>query len=174
MSARAEAYAKALFEVAHAEGKLATVEAELHRVAAAIESDASLRGVLGDAAIDLDRRLKVVERLLGGRAHNVTVQLLSLVVGTGRLRDLPGIVERLVQRASDEAGLVVAEIRSAVPLKPAQEKALVAALERRAGRSLNVKTVVDSSLIGGVVATVGDEVIDDSVRTRLDQVKSLI
>lgn len=174
MSARAEAYAKALFEVAAAEGKLATVEAELHRVAAAIESDASLRGVLADSGIDLDRRLKIVARLLDGRAHNVTTQLLSLVVGTGRLRDLPGIVERLVQRASDEAGLVVAEIRSAVPLTPAQRKALVAALERRAGRPLNVKSVVDPSLIGGVVATVGDEVIDDSVRTRLDQVKSLI
>ncbi len=174
MSARVEAYAKALFEVAEAEGKLSTVEAELHRVAAAIESDSSLRGVLSDASVDLDRRLKIVDKLLAGRAHNVTTQLLSLVVGTGRLRDLPAIVERLVARASDEAGLVVAEIRSAVPLKPAQHKALVAALERRAGRPLNVKTVVDPSLIGGVVATVGDEVIDDSVRTRLDQVKSLI
>ena len=97
MSARAEAYAKALFEVAEAEGRLATVEAELHRVAAAIESDSSLRGVLTDAGLPVERRLKVVEKLLGDRAHNVTIQLLSLVVGTGRLRDLPGIVERLVQ-----------------------------------------------------------------------------
>lgn len=174
MSARAEAYATALFEVAAAEGKLATVEAELYRVASAIESDASLRSVLGDSGVELARRLKIVEKLLGDRAHNVTTQLLSLVVGTGRLRDLPGIVQRLVKRASDESGLVVAEIRSAVPLTPAQQETLVAALQRRAGRPLNVKTVVDRSLLGGVVATVGDEVIDDSVRTRLDQVKGLI
>jgi F-type H+-transporting ATPase subunit delta len=160
--------------VAAAEGKLAIVEAELYRVASAIESNASLRSALSDSGVELSRRLKIVEKLLGGRAHNVTTQLLSLVVGTGRLRDLPGIVERLVKRASDEGGLVVAEIRSAVPLTRAQQKILVAALQCRAGRPLNVKTVVDPSLLGGVVATVGDEVIDDSVRTRLDQVKGLI
>ena len=63
----------------------------------------SRRGVLTDAGLPVERRLKVVEKLLGDRAHNVTIQLLSLVVGTGRLRDLPGIVERLVRRAARAA-----------------------------------------------------------------------
>ena len=63
-------------------------------------------------------------------------------------------------------------VRTAVALTPDQEARLKAALENATGASLNLKTVVDPSVIGGVVATVGDDVFDDSVRTRIDQLKS--
>ena len=100
--ARIEAYSRALFEVAQAEGNLAVVEDELFRMARAVESSEQLRGILTDATIPADRRQQVVEQLLGGKASNTSVQLVSLIVGSGRGRDLPAIVDRLVQRASSE------------------------------------------------------------------------
>ena len=66
----------------------------------------------------------------------------------------------------------VAEVRSAVPLSADQESRLKAALANATGKQLNLKVVVDPSVLGGLVATVGDTVIDGSVRTRLDNVKS--
>jgi len=57
-------------------------------------------------------------------------------------------------------------------LSDAQKTRLVDALAKATGKRVNLKVVVDPSVIGGVVATVGDDVIDDSVRTRLDQVKA--
>ena len=95
-----------------------------------------------------------------------------MVIGAGRGKDLPAIIDRLVARASSEKNLEVAEVRTAVPLSADQQSRLAAALANATGKQVNLKVVVDHSVIGGVVATVGDTVIDGSVRTRIDQLKS--
>ena len=66
----------------------------------------------------------------------------------------------------------LAEVRTAVPLTDDQQDRLKAALANATGKQLNLKVVVDPSVLGGIVATVGDTVIDDTVRTRIDQMKS--
>ena len=85
---RIEAYSRALFEVAYAENNLSVVEDELFRMARAIESNEELRSTLTDSSIPAQRRQQVVEELLGGKASNTTVQLVSLIIGAGRGRDL--------------------------------------------------------------------------------------
>jgi F-type H+-transporting ATPase subunit delta len=95
-----------------------------------------------------------------------------MVVASGRGRDLPAIIDRLVARAAESKDAAVAEVRSAVALTADQTERLKAALANATGRSVNLKVVVDPSVLGGLVATVGDTVIDGTVRTRLDQLKS--
>ncbi len=167
-----EGYARALFEVARAEGTLDEVEDELFRFARSYESSDALRNALTDEHIPAEKRQAIVEDLLGGKTTTTTVQLVSMVVGSGRSRDLPAIVDSLVARASSAKQLDVAEVRTAVALSDDQRARLKAALENATGKSLNLKTVVDPYVIGGVVATIGDTVIDDTVRTRIDQLKS--
>lgn len=170
--ARIEGYARGLFEIARAEGTLDEVEDELFRFARSFESSDSLRSALTDDMIPAAKRLAIVEDLLGGKATATTTQLISLVVGAGRGRDLPAIIDTLVARASSAKNLEVAEVRTAVPLSADQQARLAAALANATGRQVNLKVVVDPAVIGGVVATVGDTVIDGSVRTRIDQLKS--
>lgn len=167
-----EGYARALFEVARAEGTLDEVEDELFRFARSYESSDALRNALTDEHIPADKRQAIVEDLLGGKATGTTVQLISMVVGSGRGRDLPAIVDSLVQRASSAKQLDLAEVRTAVALTDDQQARLKAALENATGKSLNLKTTVDPTVVGGIVATIGDTVIDDTVRTRIDQLKS--
>jgi F-type H+-transporting ATPase subunit delta len=169
---RIEGYARALFEVARADGTLDEVEDELFRFARSYESSDELRMALTDERTPVEKRQAIVEDLLDGKATSTTVQLVSMVVGSGRGRDLPAIVDSLVQRASSAKQLDVAEVRAAVELSGDQQARLKAALENATGKSLNLKTVVDPSVVGGIVATVGDVVIDDTVRTRIDQLKS--
>jgi F-type H+-transporting ATPase subunit delta len=170
--ARIDGYAAALFEVARAEGTLDEVEDELFRFARSFESNDELRGTLTDEAIPAGRRQGIIEDLLGGRATSTTVQLISMVVGAGRARDLPAIVDRLVERAAAAKSLAVAEVRSAVPLSADQQDRLKAAVANATGKDVSLKVVVDPAVIGGLVATVGDTVIDGTVRTRLEQLKS--
>jgi F-type H+-transporting ATPase subunit delta len=170
--AQIEGYARALFEIARADGTLDEVEDELFRFARSYESSDALRNAITDEHVPLAKRQAIVEDLLDGKATATTVQLVSMVVGSGRGRDLPAIVDSLVQRASSAKQLDVAEVRTAVALSDDQQARLKAALENATGKQLNLKIVVDPSVIGGVVATVGDTVIDDSVRTRIDQLKS--
>jgi F-type H+-transporting ATPase subunit delta len=167
-----EGYARALFEVARAEGTLDEVEDELFRFARSYESSDALRAALTDEHVPADKRQAIVEDLLDGKATATSVQLISMVVGSGRSRDLPAIIDSLVQRASSAKQLDLAEVRTAVPLTDDQQARLKAALENATGKSLNLKTIVDPSVVGGVVATIGDVVIDDTVRTRIDQLKS--
>ncbi len=170
--ARIEGYARALFEIARAEGSLDEVEDELFRFARSYEGSEALRSALTDDMIPAAKRQAIVEDLLGGKATSTTTQLVSMVVGTGRGRDLPAIIDQLVQRASSAKNLEVAEVRSAVALSSEQQTRLAAALANATGKKVNLKVVVDPSVLGGIVATVGDTVIDGSVRTRLDQLKA--
>jgi F-type H+-transporting ATPase subunit delta len=171
---KVEAYARALFEIAQAEGSLERVEDELFRVARAFESNDQLRATLTDATIPSDRRQQVVEQLLGGKASTTTIQLVSVVVSSGQVRELPAIIDALVKRAAGEKQQEIAEVRSAIPLSDDQQQRLAAALAKVTGKPVNLKVVVDTSVLGGLVAVVGDEVIDDTVRTRLEQLKTRI
>jgi F-type H+-transporting ATPase subunit delta len=170
--ARIEGYAKALFEIARAEGSLDEVEDELFRFARSYESSDALRNALTDDMIPAAKRQAIIEDLLGGKATSTTTQLISMVVGSGRGRDLPAIIDILVARASSSKNLEVAQVRSAVALTSDQQDRLRAALANATGKQVNLKVVVDPSVLGGIVATVGDTVIDGSVRTRLDQLKA--
>jgi F-type H+-transporting ATPase subunit delta len=169
---RIEGYSRALFEIARAEGTLDEVEDELFRFARSYESSDALRNALTDEQIPAAKRQAIIEDLLGGKATSTTTQLVSMVVGSGRGRDLPAIIDKLVARASSAKNLEVAEVRTAVALTADQQARLQAALVNATGKQVNLKVVVDPSVIGGVVATVGDTVIDGSVRTRIDQLKS--
>ena len=115
MTDRNDAYAAALLEIAKAEGNLDTVEDELFRVARTIESNEALRSTLTDQAIPVDRRQRIVEALLDGKASPVTTALVSFVVGAGRSRNLPEIIDRLVARAAEERREAVA--RSGPPIR---------------------------------------------------------
>jgi len=169
---RIEGYSRALFEIARAEGTIDEVEDELFRFARSYESSDELRNALTDDQIPAAKRQSIIEDLLGGKATGTTTQLVSMVVGSGRARDLPAIIDKLVARASSAKNLEVAEVRTAVALTADQQARLQAALVNATGKQVNLKVVVDPSVIGGVVATVGDTVIDGSVRTRIDQLKS--
>jgi F-type H+-transporting ATPase subunit delta len=98
--ARIDGYARALFEVARAEGTLDEVEDELFRFARSFEASDELRTTLTDEMIPAGKRQAIVEDLLGGKATSTTTQLVSMVVGSGRGRDLPAIIDKLVARAS--------------------------------------------------------------------------
>src|SRR5205814_2447812 len=124
VSERTDAYAAALLAVAKAEGSIEKVEDELFRVARTLEGNDQLRSVLTDQAVPVDRRQGIVEDLLAGRASPITTALVSFVVGAGRGRDLPAIIDKLVERAAEERKQAVAEVHSVIPLSDDQRARL--------------------------------------------------
>lgn len=175
MTERIDAYAAAMFEVARAEDVVETVEDELFRVARTFEANEELRSTLTDPSVPLDRRLGILDDLLGtGQASPVTSALVLFVVAAGRGRDLPAIIDKLVERAAGERDEVVAEVRTAIPLDAELRERVAAALSSATGKTVSVKSVVDPSVLGGVMARIGDTVFDGSVRHRLDQLKEAI
>jgi F-type H+-transporting ATPase subunit delta len=171
MSDRAIAYAEAFLGIAQAEGQLERLEDELFRVARAYEGNDALRSSLTDVVIPVERRMGIVEDLLGAKAAALTTAMVSFLVGAGRARELPAVADAFVARAAEYRQEAVAEVRSAIPLSPDQQARLAQALGQATGKRVTVKVVVDPSVMGGLIARVGDTVIDGSVRSRLDQMK---
>src|SRR3954471_725866 len=144
--ARIEAYAEAMFELARAEGTIDEVGDELFRFARALEGSDELAAALTDPHIPASRRQQIVEDLLGARATPVTTALVSMVVGIGRGRDLPTIIDALVKKSASSHDKAVAEVRATVDLTPDQQARLAQAIERATGKKVEVKVIIDETI----------------------------
>lgn len=167
-------YAEAIFTVAQAESALERVEDELYRFARAIESNPDLRDRLTDPGIDTGAKLGVVTDLLAGRAHPQTVSAVAYVVQAGRARQLTQIADALVARGSAARAHSLAEVRSAVPLDPAQQRRLSEAIRRSTGREIDLRVIVDPDVVGGVVVKVGDTVVDGTLARRISDLRAAL
>lgn len=161
-------YAQALFVVAEAEGVLDAVEDELFRFARALERETRLREALTDPALPPERKKAVLTDVLGERVNSHTVNLLGFIVEQGRAKEVPAIADELAEVAAERRQAAVAEVRTAVPLDQEHRERLAEALQKATGKRIELKAVVDPAVIGGVVARVGDQVIDGSIRRRLE------
>ena len=164
-------YAEALFAVASVEGDLSAVEDELFNFAQALRSNDELRSTLADGNVPAARRLQVVDDLLDGRASATTSVLVAMVVGAGRASELPAIVDAFIERSAASRNKAVATVRAAVALTADQRDRLAAAIKTATGKEVEIRVVEDPSVLGGVVTEIGDDIIDGSVRRRLNQLR---
>ena len=171
---KADAYAQAILEVARTEGHLSAVEDDLFRLARTYEGSDELRMALTDPNLPVERRIAVIDELMGGKALSTSTALASMIVAVGQGGELPAIVDRFLELAASEREHEVAEVRSAIALDENQQQRLAEALGRATGKQVEVKVIIDESVLGGLVARVGDTVIDGSVRHRLEQLKETI
>jgi len=163
----ARPYAEALFRVAKS-GNLAAWSDLVSEMAAV----AALPDVKSFASNPKLSDRQVSETFLSLLKSNVSPEaknFVGMLVENGRLALLPEIAAQFFALKNASEGAADAEITSAFALTDAQVKDLVATLEKKFGRKLNPTVTVDSALIGGVRVTVGDEVLDTSVRAKLQK-----
>ncbi|MCP4225461.1 MAG: ATP synthase F1 subunit delta [Actinomycetia bacterium] len=163
-------YAEALLTLAGAEGRGEQIGTELSQVAGAIDASEELRATLADASIPVARRQQIVEDLLGGQ-NRVVGAMVSMVVGAGRSADLSRIADRVIELGAAKKGRVVAEVRSVIPLDADQQERLASALRTSTGKEVEVKVVIDPTIMGGLVTQIDDQIIDGSVRSRIGQLR---
>jgi len=168
----ARPYAEAMFKVA-ANGDLKRTAEQLDALAA-VAANAQLRQFADDPNVSatqvFDLITSVVKTPLGDAAKN----LLRAVIDNGRLPVLPEIAAQFHALANARSGVSDATVYSAFAIGPMQLADVVAALEKRFARKLNASVVVEPELIGGIRVVVGDEVLDTSVKARLEQMKAAL
>jgi F-type H+-transporting ATPase subunit delta len=174
MDDRVSGYASAILDLARAEGELERVEAEFLAVGQAFEKSAELRSALTDPQLPSDRKHAVIDDLIGGRASRLTAGLVQFIVGQGRASEIPTVARAFVEKAVESRERVVAEVRSAVPLDQQTVDRLAAGLSRATGKRVEVKAVVDESIMGGIVARVGDVVIDGSIANAIGELRQAV
>ena len=174
MSEVTEGYADALFGLASAESQLERVESELYTLARAVESSPELTDTLSDPLLPGDRLSDLMSELLTDRASSVTREAVGLLIHMNRLSDLVPIADQLAEKAAAFRGRKIAEVRSAVALSPETVSRLEDVLSKVVGHPVEARVVIDPEVLGGLVARVGDLVVDGTVRSRMNQVRSLL
>ena len=165
-------YASALLALATESGKLDKITADLNDFAAAWDSSKELRSVFENPSVSIDVRRKVLRDV--ATASNMDPLLrntLLLVSDRGRMSQLSHIVEAFKTLAEARSGRVRAEVVTATELPDAFFEQLQKTLERVTGKQVTVAKRVDPSILGGVVARIGDHVFDGSVKNRLAELK---
>jgi len=162
----ARPYAEALFKSG---GNAAT--AEQVNAIAAVAADAQLRQYAGNPKVEAAQVYALLTAVVATPLSTPVQNFLRTVLDNGRLDVLPEIAAQFHALVNAQSGVSDATIYSAFPIDPAQLADVVASLEKRFARKLNARVVVQPELIGGIRVVVGDEVLDTSVKARLEQMK---
>jgi F-type H+-transporting ATPase subunit delta len=162
----ARPYAEALFK---AGGNAAS--AEQVSALAAVAGDAQLRQYAGNPKIEAEQVYALMSSVLKTPLSSQVSNFLRAVLDNGRLDALPDIAAQFHALVNAQSGISDATVYSAFAIDGAQLAEVVATLEKRFARKLNASVVVQPELIGGIRVVVGDEVLDTSVKARLEQMK---
>lgn len=156
---------------AQATGDLKTVEEEIFRFGQLLVGERAVRDALTDRLAEPEARAALVDRLLAGKVHPVTLQLIRRGANTPRGRTMTRTLLDLGRLAAHRRQLLVATITTATAPSAAQVKRLSTLLTAAYGRPVQVNVAVDPKVIGGMRVLVGDEVVDSTVLGRLDDVR---
>ncbi|MBQ1559385.1 MULTISPECIES: F0F1 ATP synthase subunit delta [Caulobacter] len=165
-------YAQSLFELTIENGNLAKVEADLKSLKAMIADSADLRRLIDSPAFSAEDKGKgLVAVAVKAGFDMLTTKFLGLVAANGRTADLLGAISAFVELSAKHRGVVTAEVVSAAPLSSVQLKGVQTALAQALGKTPEVSTRVDPSLLGGLKVRVGSRLFDASLRSKLDSLK---
>lgn len=168
----ARPYAEALFRVSKKDDRQKWLG--LLDELAAIATNPAMQAVVGDPRLTGEQLYSVIAGVIGRPLDAEAKNFVDALIDNGRLATLPEIASQFRELKNEAEGSADAVIYSAFPLEGEQLKTLLKSLETRFKQHLTPKVVVDATLIGGVRVVVGDEVLDTSVRGRLDAMRTAL
>jgi F-type H+-transporting ATPase subunit delta len=165
----ARPYAEALFKAGGA-----SAEAEQVNALAAVAADPQLRQFADNPKVSAEQVLAVMGGVGKSPLSPKVQAFLGAVLDNGRLAALPEIAAQFQALVNAKSGVSDAVIESAYPIDASALGDVVATLEKRFARKLKAQVIVKPELIGGIRVVVGDEVLDTSVKARLEAMKSAL
>jgi F-type H+-transporting ATPase subunit delta len=166
-------YAAAVFDLAKEGNDIASLEADVAAMQAAIDDSADLQTLLTSPLYSREEQGAAISALAAkmGLSKNFA-NVLSLLATKRRLFVLPHLLAVLRDRLAEERGEITAEVTSAKALTKAQTEKLVKTLTAQAGKTVTIKETVDESIIGGLIVKMGSRMIDTSIASRLNALQN--
>lgn len=169
-------YANATYVAASKAGLLDKVESELAALAQSAHNSAAFASFLQNPLIPRNEKADQIAALLkGSSASTITLNLCTTLAGNARLSELPKVASTYAQLMKAKRGQVDAIIISADPLTDAQNKEIAAAIKANTtdARDVIIKSKVDPSIIGGIQIQIGDQFLDLSVKSRIEEISRI-
>ena len=171
----ANRYATALIETAETAKALDSVEKDMSQLAAMLEQSDDLNALISSQLFNRDQQQNALSALGQKSGFNqLSINFLGVLAQNRRLYTLGAILKAFRNELSKRRGEVRAQVASAFPLTPEQERMLQDSLKNSLGFNVQLDLSVDRSLLGGMVVTVGSRMIDDSVKGKLERLKHIM
>jgi F-type H+-transporting ATPase subunit delta len=167
----ARRYAEAAFQIGRADRKLDAWERDLERIGELLQ-DAELRRIVEHPVIPFAAKEQLLRRVAGADVTREALELVLLMIRRGRPRAIQAMIGHFGELLRSERGIVLAEVRTALPLEDAQRRSVEGRLGELTGEQVEMNEVVDESLIGGIAVRIGDRLYDASVRNRLERLRA--
>jgi F-type H+-transporting ATPase subunit delta len=166
----ARRYAAAIFDIAQKQGTIDRTLSDVEGIAQ-VFGDRKLSFLLREPKIPAKRKETAVRQALASRVLPTSLNLALLVIQRELVEVMPNIASELKQMVMDYKNEAVAQVTTATSMDDAEQQLIKQALEDRTHKTILMETRVDPSILGGVIARVGDQLIDGSVRTRLSSLQ---
>ena len=166
-------YATAIFEIAQENKNLDSLETSINDLATALGESAELRSLIESPLVsrsDQESAIAAIAKKMN--LNEVLAKSLSLMAQKRRLFVVPQLISALREQIAQERGEVTAEVTSAKALTKTQSENLASTLKERVGKTVTINSVVDESLIGGLIVKVGSKMIDTSIRSKLNSLQN--
>jgi len=166
----ARRYAEAAFEIGRSDGTLDAWERDLEALGAALRHT-ELRQLMEHPAVAFGDKERVLRRVVGEGVGAQALNLVLLMIRRGRPNAIDRMIAHFAELLRRERGIVLAEVRSALPLEEEQRSAVAERLAQLTGQQVQMNEMIDKSLIGGIAVRIGDTLYDASVRNRLERLR---
>jgi len=167
-------YAQALLEIARAETVVQQIEEELFRLRELLKSNPNLLEFLKDPNVTREGKRHALGELFQGRVHSLVLNTLIAISDADRMNRLLPVIEEFTALAAASRQQVAGEIVSAIKLDQATLDKLAAELTHVTGKNVQLFQKVDPAILGGAIIKVGEQIIDGSLRRKLDQIKETL
>ncbi len=165
-------YATALVDIAQDSNKIDAVEQDLNDLEAMLSQSEDLQNLMLSPIVSRQQQQEAIQAIAkSAKFQDITSNFLALLAQNRRLNMVRSIMNAVRMDISHRRGEISANVQSAFKLTAAQEKALKASLEKAVGQAVAIQLEVKEDLIGGMVVTVGSQMIDNSVKRKLERLK---
>ena len=169
----ARPYARAIFDLAHDQGRLSEWS-DMLGFCATIAADADMQTLIGNPGVARERLASLFLDIGKGKLDQAAQSMIRVLIDNGRLNVLPEIFAQYEVFKAEAEKVIQAQVITAYELNKDQQKRIAAALKKRLGREVVLQCQVDTSLLGGAVIRAGDLVIDGSVTGQLDRLTNAL
>jgi len=170
-SSAAKRYAQAIFSLGKERNTLDAWQSDLTLLSSLVENG-QVAIYLTNPSVTPDKKLATLESALGASVQPETRNLAKLLIERNRTELIPEIKELVDAQVREDRGIIIADVTTAERLNEAEQELVRAKLHDLTGQTIQLATRVDPEIIGGIIIRIGDQVIDGSVRNKLEKMRS--
>lgn len=170
----ARRYAVALYDVAEEKNKVDEYIDDLKQIKTLISENSDLSQTISHPKISTSKKSEIFKQVFEGKIDKEILSFLLLLIEKDRINELEAVVLQMEKVHLEKKNEIVAVVKTVVPLNEKERTSLVDKLKARYNKTIILQEVIDESILGGVFVRVGDDVIDGTVKNKIDEMKKLM